>query len=356
MYIFQILALYWAVTIKLAMEHMLKPKKIRILPVECREPAGSLQSQLLASALEALRYEKSTLILEKASTDRADFILPVGPFRAHELKGHNDSGAIPALCEAPAKHTANIAHTLAPGESLHGYFKQDQTLLALCHLPQTKPNTTLELRKILAPSRPEHQKTASMLRDSFNLAGPWHATAISSEKLCLYSYPSPTRSPLFDALGMNWYALAAFEAAGKSVSIMQQPIWGTAAFDESDDAQLHIKANQIYLDLDDTLIVHGALNPHVADLLARCVRANLPVHLITRHARDPHKTLQEFNIEAGKFASIIWVTDGSPKSNHMTASDRTMFIDDSFKERQEVSATLNILSMPPSASRLLYIR
>ncbi len=95
---------------------------------------------------------------------------------------------------------------------------------------------------------------------------------------------------------------------------------------------------QVYLDLDDTLIAGGKVNPWLMALLYQWQASGIPVTLLTRHAGDPCQTLAAHHVACSLFAAIIHVTDGSPKSAAMDAAVPALFIDDSYRERRDVHA------------------
>jgi len=332
---------------------MLVPKTIRIIQGATNGVASTLNIKLFHSAYNSLKYEKSLRILNVSSPEIADFLLPLGDAVIQKETSETSIANEPLICAAPTTHTINIAHSLNIGESLHGYFKQNGELLTLHSLPSIKPNTAYALADLLAPAAKEQQTTAQTLKQKLSLRGPWHCLATTADKLTIHTYPAPDKTPLFNALGINWYALAAFEAAGKPVSILRQDLRGTALFPQDEQPHLQIPCSAVYLDLDDTLIIHGAVNNSVLAMLNNCEKTNTPVHLITRHARDPHLTLSEHAVPAGRFASIVWITDGSPKSAHITAGN-AIFIDDAFQERLEVE-NKGALSLPPDASHILHL-
>jgi len=333
---------------------MVATKKIRILSGKTAGVAGAVHTKLFRSVYDSLKYEKSIQILADGSPETADFILPVSDATEEKMASGTAAANTPLICAPPTTHTMNITHSLNAGESLHGYFKYNNELLTLHHLPLIEPTTVYALPKLLGPAADAQYAIAHELQQRLNLQGPWHSIATSADKLTVHTYPAPEKTPFFNALGINWYALAAFEAAGKPISILQQNLRGTVRFTREGQTQIQISCSAVYLDLDDTLIIHGAVNGSILVMLDECERTNTPVHLITRHARDPQLTLGEHGIPATRFASIIWITDGSPKSSHITA-EHAIFIDDAFQERVEVSANTGTIVLPPESSETIDI-
>lgn len=104
--------------------------------------------------------------------------------------------------------------------------------------------------------------------------------------------------------------------------------------------KISIEYDQVFVDLDDTLIHRGRVHPVLISLLYQWSDRGTPVHLITRHNKVPVDTLEKYKVSKSLFSSIVHVVDGLPKSRYMPES-RCIFIDDSFRERLEVSQNLN---------------
>jgi hypothetical protein len=96
----------------------------------------------------------------------------------------------------------------------------------------------------------------------------------------------------------------------------------------------------VYVDLDDTLVVDGEVNPMLAAFLFQCRNRGIPLHLITRNPNDVPALLREHGLSA-LFEEVIQVERGQEKAPLMTHTD-AIFIDDSFQERARVTRALGI--------------
>jgi len=152
--------------------------------------------------------------------------------------------------------------------------------------------------------------------------------------------------------GVNFPLLTLFEALEQPISVL------TEAFDcEIERALINrytvpISYQCLYLDLDDTLIVHGKLNMTLLRLVYQCQDKNILVKLITRHYRNPKITLADFKLHEGLFDEIIWISNNSAKSGYMQTGE-AIFIDDSFRERKDVSKKLGIPVFAPDVGEAL---
>jgi hypothetical protein len=146
--------------------------------------------------------------------------------------------------------------------------------------------------------------------------------------------------------GVNLLALSLFEAGGHPVAVI--PPLGHHVRASAEGLSIGLdQTGPVFLDLDDTLLVHGEVHDGGRAFLARAKAQRLPVHLVTRHFQAPEKTLAAHGIDAGQFARIHWLTDGTPKSKVIEAAGGALFVDDSFKERREVREALGIPVFAP---------
>jgi hypothetical protein len=81
------------------------------------------------------------------------------------------------------------------------------------------------------------------------------------------------------------------------------------------------------------------------------VNRGVPLHLLTRHARDPQTTLTQHRL-GGLFDEIIHLKEGQKKSSAVTRRP-AVFIDDSYAERSEVSIALGIPAFGPESVEAL---
>lgn len=100
-----------------------------------------------------------------------------------------------------------------------------------------------------------------------------------------------------------------------------------------DSVRFEHEFDAIFCDLDDTLVKGGRVCPQTVGFLYRWAGSK-EIVLITRHAGDVPRTLDEHRISPLLFSRVIHLRHGEPKSDHV--SDGSLFIDDSFRERYDV--------------------
>lgn len=125
-------------------------------------------------------------------------------------------------------------------------------------------------------------------------------------------------------------------------------------FDRSLDikTKIDLNYNNVYIDFDDTIIVNNKINLEAIQLIYKCINDNIRVILITKHDGDIYKTLKKYNISFDLFDDIIHLKNSDEKSEFITLSN-SIFVDDSFSERNKVINTLNIPTFSVENIKLL---
>jgi len=145
---------------------------------------------------------------------------------------------------------------------------------------------------------------------------------------------------LHRVMGINFPQLAIYEAEGRDLSLIVNK--GSVRLDRalSNRYQHDISFSDLYIDLDDTIIIKGKINTEAISLIYRCLNNQIKVHLLTRHSGDLVKTLSKYRLKS-LFDSIHHIDLTAKKSDYISG-EAPIFIDDSFSERLEVNKSLNI--------------
>lgn len=150
-------------------------------------------------------------------------------------------------------------------------------------------------------------------------------------------------SALFRAKGVNFALLSAFDAFDQDVEILVND------FDIEMDRALtnrfktDLDYTDVFVDLDDTLIVNGKVNHELVAFLYQNINDGKRISLITRHAGDLDATLSKFRLTQ-IFDRVIHITDGSSKADYIDV-ERAVFIDDSFMERKAISRNIKSIAI-----------
>lgn len=152
--------------------------------------------------------------------------------------------------------------------------------------------------------------------------------------------------------GVNFALLSLYEAM--RVPIQLRPLNIEIEMDRAlkNRYQHNVFFTHVFVDLDDTLIVKGQLNAELVSFLFRCASIGKPVVLITRHANDLTETLTNYRI-AQLFDKVVHLLKGELKSAYVVG-ESPLFIDDSFREREEVAQATNAWCFDLSMMEMLY--
>lgn len=95
----------------------------------------------------------------------------------------------------------------------------------------------------------------------------------------------------------------------------------------------------VYVDLDDTIIVHGKINTQIICFLYKCINKKIKIILLSKN-EDKSSLLKEMKIYQ-IFDEIIWIKESDSKFRYIKEK-KAIFIDDSFSQRIEVQERCGI--------------
>jgi len=195
------------------------------------------------------------------------------------------------------------------------------------------------------------QQTAHSINDKLQLRGSWtFRFAFTDEVELLVCNITPGYSAIMDFYrnkGVNLATLSLFDQMGHDIEIRDRELGIEAAILPSKRYRIDYEYDDVYVDLDDTILVNNLVNPLMIAFLYQCRNRGKMIHLITKHRYELSETLEKHKIHA-LFDNIIWLKSFDQKSLHMK-SERAIFIDDAFSERKQVSERLGIPTFEVSA-------
>jgi carbamoyl-phosphate synthase large subunit len=154
-------------------------------------------------------------------------------------------------------------------------------------------------------------------------------------------------------LGVNFALLSIYEKEGRDIEIMRN------TYDVEIDRALvnryrhNIKYNNVYVDLDDTLIIDNKVNPQLMQFLYQSLNNGCKIVLITKtnRAGDLRSVLKQFRL-VGVFDEILFLRKNESKADFIDPHG-SIFIDDSFSERKAIFNKLSIPTFDCSMIELL---
>lgn len=141
-------------------------------------------------------------------------------------------------------------------------------------------------------------------------------------------------------IGVNLPLLTLYNNLGMDVEIIKNP--NELLLDRAfiSRFQADIDYENVYVDLDDTLIIKGKVNVYLLAFLYQCRDKGKNLILLTKHAGNAIQTLDDHSIDMNLFDSIINIPDWAEKSHFIRQN--SIFIDDSFAERKKVADAWDI--------------
>ena len=155
------------------------------------------------------------------------------------------------------------------------------------------------------------------------------------------------------AAGVNLALLTVFDALGYDVDL-QTPIKHVVV-DRALKNVFHIDIDydEVYMDFDDTVIVHDRVNLTVLNFIYQCVEKKIPVKLLTRHETDIIKDLLHYKILPELFDEIICLPRSERKIDHVSPTKNALFVDDSYAERKSMHDRFGIWTLGVDAVEAL---
>ena len=204
----------------------------------------------------------------------------------------------------------------------------------------------ISVRTQPAQLEPEVGAMASVIAQTFAFKGGWFFQVKRDRqgraKLLEIAPRIAGSMGLSRNLGINYPLLSIYAHLGMAFSVLPQdyPLLMDRALKNCFRADLAYE--RVYLDLDDTLVINGKVNSLLMALLYQWQGRGVAIVLITRHAQCPRATLDQHRICLDLFSEIIHIVDGAPKSRYITPRCAALFIDDSYRERLDVSQVCGI--------------
>lgn len=98
----------------------------------------------------------------------------------------------------------------------------------------------------------------------------------------------------------------------------------------------------IYTDYDDCLLLEERfINAELVKVIFEAINAGKKVKLITRHAGNLKESLEKYRLTE-LFDEVIHIKDNDTLKSNFISDEKAIFIDDSFRERKDVSSRLGI--------------
>jgi hypothetical protein len=185
----------------------------------------------------------------------------------------------------------------------------------------------------------EFEKHSTIISRALNLNGIWFFQMKfdkSKELKLLEIGPRVSGTMMLNrARGINFVELAIYQKLGFNIEVVVNDIDISLARALVPIYKHNIEFDNLYIDFDDTLFLDERyINPEIMKLIFQVKNDNKKVYLITKNKQlNLAKTLHKFGI-TNIFDEIIHIHENAKKVDYM--KQKSVLIDDSFKERKEV--------------------
>lgn len=152
-------------------------------------------------------------------------------------------------------------------------------------------------------------------------------------------------SGLFRCMGINFALLSVFDAFDKDVSIVQNTYRIELDRALENRYKIDIDYRHVFVDLDDCMLIRGKPNTQLIAFIHQAIGDGKEITLLTRHAHDLDFALKKYRLSE-LFDRKIHIRNGEKKSEFID-KESSIFIDDSFSERQDVANKKGISTFSP---------
>jgi hypothetical protein len=190
---------------------------------------------------------------------------------------------------------------------------------------------------------PEIHGIATKINNCLHMYGTWFFQVKYSKnnELCLLEIAPRIAGCMayYRGLGINFPLLSIYESMRKPIQIIKNIIPNNLQMVKI-YRNFYInpfKYENVYIDLDDTLIQNDNINTQLIKFIYQCINKKISCFLITRSKYSPLEILNKYKISKEIFDEIIHITDNKKKSEFIKNPLKSLFIDDSFSERKDVN-------------------
>jgi hypothetical protein len=203
--------------------------------------------------------------------------------------------------------------------------------------------------------REEFEKIAAELNQMLEFRGAWffQVKRTDSGELAVMEIAARLggSSGLYRAKGVNFALLSVFDAFDYDVKILENPYRIELDRALENKYKMDYSYQYVYVDFDDCLIVDGKVNTELIKFLYQAFNEGKKLILLTKHADDLQRNLNKYRLSS-LFDEIIHIEKDHPKSQYISHKS-SIFIDDSFAERQEVAQNAGIPVFAPDMIEVL---
>lgn len=196
----------------------------------------------------------------------------------------------------------------------------------------------IAFRSTAVPLAEEVQNIAETINERLSFLGAWYFQLREDRqgryKLLEISCRQAGTMTLYRHMGVNFPYLGIMELYGLSGESLILEAACQLERRLRTTFKLGIEYDRVYVDYDDTLIVHGKVCGVIIRFLYQCHDERIPVTLLTRHEGNLQRDMDSYALPGSLFDKIICLKAAENKADYVTPG--SIYIDNSFAERKAV--------------------
>jgi hypothetical protein len=140
--------------------------------------------------------------------------------------------------------------------------------------------------------------------------------------------------------GVNLPLVALYDSMGINVEILENNYKILVDRSLHSSYKLDLYYEKVYIDLDDSVLLDGRVNLLLISFIYQCINEKIVLSLITKHKDELNETLKQHRLFS-LFDEVIQINPEDEKFKYIN-SNKSIFIDDSFRERKKVKENVGI--------------
>ena len=209
-----------------------------------------------------------------------------------------------------------------------------------------------------AEEQDEFEEPIRKINDALHFCGAWFVQFKRDKngELCLLEIASRLggASTLSRAIGVNFPLLCLYDAYGYDVSISPNKYEVVLDRAFTNVIRNNLMFDTVYVDYDDCLIMNdNKINIDLVTFLYNCINKGKRIVLISKHEGDLVSELKKYKLYQ-IFDEVLHIDKNQNKMDYIK-DKRSIYIDDSFSERESIKDKLNIPVLSPDMVGMMKI-
>jgi len=210
---------------------------------------------------------------------------------------------------------------------------------------RNRVNMGISFNSTRCPVTEEIALIANTINSRMNFRGVWYfqVKKDKNNKLKLLEVSCRTSGTMvfYRMLGINFALLSIYDAFDYDIEILFNDIEIELDRCLKNRFRLTLEFDTVYIDFDDVIIINNKINDLAMQFIYQMLNRGKKIILITKHEVNLSDSLVKYRISPGLFDSIIHLNLSEEKYECINCKN-SIFIDNSFRERQKVHEKLGI--------------